>query len=500
MYHNALTQLSTEELIELVLAQAAQIEAQAARIEELTQRVAALEAKLGQPPKTPDNSSVPPSHARKPSRAERRAAKKRKGRPGVFRTLAPNPDQIVETVAECCPHCNHSLTPADQSGFHAYDHIELPPIRPVITRIHRHRGVCPSCRRGFSAPAPEGMAPGSPFGPDLTALILHLHMTQAIGFERLVRLLDEVFGIRISEGAIANMLARAETALTVAAETTAAAVRGSKVVASDETSARVEGKNWWQWVLLSSTAVHHLIADSRGAAVLTDFLGDAKPEVWVADRYAAQAGHGNERQVCLAHLLRDAQYAIDSGDTSFAPGFHKLLQRAVGIGHRRPDLKDTTLAQYQADLDRRLRPPARRQPHHRGRPTARPRYPQMPRRSLYLRHSSRRSRHQQPMRAGAAAQRDLPQSHRRVPLPMGRPDLRRRSVRHRHRPAARPFRSASPPRRPRRTSYPRPSVIRGEQLPFQSVSQSSKIRKNTNKILSVCRVLPKVINVYLVFY
>jgi transposase len=171
---------------------------------------------------------------------------------------------------------------------------------------------------------------------------------------QLVRLLDEVFGIRISEGAIANILARARTPLMVAAETTAAAIRSSRVVASDETSARVAGKNWWQWVVLSSTAVHHLIADSRDATVLTGFLGETKPDVWVADRYAAQAGHGKERQLCLAHLLRDAQYAIDAGDTGFAPGFHKLLQRAVAIGQRRAELKDTTLAQYRADLDRRL--------------------------------------------------------------------------------------------------------------------------------------------------
>src|SRR2546427_1707243 len=347
MYRDELAKLSKDELIALGLAQAAQIE-------ELTRRVAELEAKLGGPPKTPDNSSIPPSQGRKPSRAERTAAKKRTGRPGVSRALAPTPDRIIESVAERCPHCEHTLTAEDQSGFHAYDHVELPPIRPVITRIHRHRGICPSCRRGFSAPPPAGMSPGSPFGPDLTALILHLHVTQAIGFERLVRLLDEVFGIRVSEGAIANMLARAGTPLTAAAETTAAAVRSSKVVASDETSARVEGKNWWQWVLLSSTAVHHLIADSRGAVVLSDFLGETKPDVWVADRYAAQAGHGNERQLCLAHLLRDAQYAIDAGDTGFAPGFHKLLQRAVAIGRRRPDLKDTTLVQYRADLDRRL--------------------------------------------------------------------------------------------------------------------------------------------------
>jgi len=346
MYQDDLAKLSKEELIALALAQTAQIE-------ELTRRIAELEGKLGGPPKTPDNSSLPPSQGRKPNRAERRAAKKRKGRPGVFRALAPNPDRTVASVAEHCPHCEHALTAADQVGFHAYDHIALPPIRPVITRIHRHRGVCPGCRRGFSAP-PPGMPPGSPFGSDLVALIVHLHVTQAIGFERLVRLLDEVFGVRISEGAIANLLGRAGASLTAAAETTAAEVRSSKVVASDETSARVAGKNWWQWVLLSSTAVHHLIADSRGAAVLTDFLGQTKPDVWVADRYAAQAGRGNQRQLCLAHLLRDAQYAIDTGDTGFAPGFYKLLQRAVAIGRRRPDLKDTTLVQYRADLDRRL--------------------------------------------------------------------------------------------------------------------------------------------------
>ncbi len=347
MYQDDLAKLSKAELIALVLAQAAQIE-------ELSRRIAELEARLGGPPKTPDNSSIPPSQGRKPTRAERRAAKRRKGHPGVFRALAANPDRIIESLAQRCPHCAHALTPADQSGFHAYDHIELPPIRPVTTRIHRHRGVCPSCRRGFSAPPPAGMPPGSPFGPDLTALILHLHVTQAIGFERLVRLLDEVFGIRLSEGAIANMLARVGTPLTVAAETAAAAVRNSKVVASDETSARVAGKNWWQWVLLSSTAVRHLIVDSRGAVVLTGFLGQTKPDVWVADRYAAQAGHGKERQLCLAHLLRDAQYAIDAGDIGFAPGFQKLLRRATAIGQRRPELKDTTLAQYRADLDRRL--------------------------------------------------------------------------------------------------------------------------------------------------
>src|SRR5580704_11524120 len=78
MYQDDLVKLSKEELIALALAQTAQIE-------ELTRRIADLEAKLGGPPKTPDNSSLPPSQGRKPNRAERRGAKKPKGRLGVFK-------------------------------------------------------------------------------------------------------------------------------------------------------------------------------------------------------------------------------------------------------------------------------------------------------------------------------------------------------------------------------------------------------------------------------
>jgi transposase len=351
MDRDALERLSKDDLIALVLAREA---AFAAQIGALEKQIAELEARLG-PPKTPDNSSVPPSQGHKPNRTERRA-RKRKSRPGSFRALAANPDRVVATTAERCPHCAQALTPADQPEFHAYDHIELPPIRPVVTRVHRHRGRCPACRRGFSAPAPQGMAPGSPFGPDIVALVLHLHVTQAIGFERLAGLMAEVFGVTISEGAIANMLARAEPKLTEAADAIGAQVRQSAVVASDETSARVKGQTHWQWVLLSSTAVYHTIAQTRAAAVVTDFLDGAVPQVWVADRYGGQAGHGKVRQVCLAHLLRDAQYAIEEGDQIFAPAFKSLLLRAVAIGRRRAGLKDTTLTQYRADLDRRLDP------------------------------------------------------------------------------------------------------------------------------------------------
>ena len=46
------------------------------RLEAAERRIAALEAKLGEPPKTPDNSSLPPSKGQKPNQAEKAEAKR----------------------------------------------------------------------------------------------------------------------------------------------------------------------------------------------------------------------------------------------------------------------------------------------------------------------------------------------------------------------------------------------------------------------------------------
>jgi transposase len=76
MTRDGLERLSKDDLIALVLAQAAQIEA-------LTKRMAELEARLGKPAKTPDNSSRPPSQGEKANRPDQ-PRKPRAGRPGTL--------------------------------------------------------------------------------------------------------------------------------------------------------------------------------------------------------------------------------------------------------------------------------------------------------------------------------------------------------------------------------------------------------------------------------
>ena len=321
----------------------------------LLERVAVLEAKLGQTPKGPGNSSLPPSKGQKANRPVRpkRVRRKRDGA-GATRSLTPEPDHIVDCHAAACRHCGTAVEAADQSLRQSYDHIDLPPVQPVVTRVRIFGRRCPSCRRRVRGSAPAAMPPGTPFGPGIPAMLAYLHHSHHVGFERLGGLMAELFGLRISEGAIASALHRLEPAFTTACAAIKARLLSAPVIASDETTTRVNGVTHWQWVFLSDRAVLHEIAPSRARRVAEEVLGDHRPEVWISDRYAGQQELGRSHQVCLAHVLRDVQYAIDCGDTVLAPKIRDHLRWAIRVGKRRSTLKDSTLATYAAKAERGL--------------------------------------------------------------------------------------------------------------------------------------------------
>jgi transposase len=354
MAPETLDSLDAESLKPLLHQLLARIEDLLAENKKLLARVAELEAKLGQPPKTPDNSSLPPSRGQKANAEPPPAGKSpRKGHPGVARALAESPDATRRFYAERCP-CGAVLDETGQELAKEYDHIDIPPIRPVTTRIALFRATCPCCKARVTASAPADMPEGTPFGPGIAATVTYLHGCQMVSYSRLTEVCQGLLGLTISEGAIANMLARVGTALEAPAERIAARVRKAPVIASDETSARVEGKTWWQWTFGCATAIYFVIAETRGKCVPTAFLAGAKPKMWLSDRLPAQCRHAEEHQFCLAHLIRDAQYAIDHGDTIFAPGFKALLKDACAVGRRRPGLADATIAAHRRRLEREL--------------------------------------------------------------------------------------------------------------------------------------------------
>src|SRR5205823_9113028 len=92
--------------------------------------------------------------------------------------------------------------------------------------------ACPCCGTRVTAQAPSDMPTGSPFGPGIVALVTYLRTRHMVSFNRLVEILEGLLGLTISEGAIANMLARAAEPFAAEAERIETEVRQAPVIAT----------------------------------------------------------------------------------------------------------------------------------------------------------------------------------------------------------------------------------------------------------------------------
>jgi transposase len=289
MDRDALEKLSKQELVEIVL-------------------------NLQRPAKTSRTSSKPPSTDRKARREQAKPGGAKPGHEGHSRVLHENPDEIIDHRPDICPQCHGALDCAlagDVVG--EYDAIEVPQIKPFVRRHRRLCVCCPHCSAKVNAPLPDA-AHGSPFGPRLHGLALYLKTFQAVSFARLEGMLADLFGVKVSQGALVNMLKRSHAPFEARKAEIVKDLRRADMVSSDETGIRIEGLNGYHWVFMSDRAIVHEAQLSRAAQVVRDVMGDHRPNIWLSDGYSAQQGHGHHHQTCLAHLARDVAYALEASD------------------------------------------------------------------------------------------------------------------------------------------------------------------------------------------
>jgi transposase len=324
-----LERLSKEELIELVL-------------------------RLQRPAKTSRTSSQPPSRDRKAQREKSKPGGAKPGHEGHFRALSEDVDRFVDQYPQACPQCQAALVaagPAETVSEH--ETIEVAAIKPFVERHRRLAVRCPSCGVRVVAELPAG-AEGTPFGPRLHAIATYLKTVQALSYERLQGAFADLFGLTISQGGLMNMLRRAQGRFAQRREAAVAALRRATVVACDETGVRIEGSNAYHWVFRCAAAVVHHAAPTRGAVVVRGMMDGHRPAIWLSDRYAAQQGHGDAHQTCLAHLARDVAYAVEASEDFLPSRLHLWLQKVFALAGGIAALAASTIAAKRRALERSL--------------------------------------------------------------------------------------------------------------------------------------------------
>ena len=343
MDRDELLALDKDALVELIL--------------RLYERVTELEARLGRPPKTPGNSSVPPSAGYKPNRAERRRKQRgpKRGHQGLSRRRAV-PDVLVRCRPTACRGCGAALAETGQRRVRRSQVVELPELRPVVIEAWVYAARCAACGERTVGETPAGLEAARTFGPRIEALLGYLHYGHHLSHARLVAVCASVFGLRISEGAIAAALARLAARAEPEVAAIREAVRASPVVNADETGVRVDGRNWWHWVFQTPAASYHTIVPSRGADVVERFLGDARPEVWGSDAFPSQfAAPAGQHQLCLSHQIRDLTYAVEidgAVGARWARALRHVFGRALRLHRERGQVTARTFANRRGRIER----------------------------------------------------------------------------------------------------------------------------------------------------
>jgi transposase len=327
-------------------------------VDHYERQIAELKAEIGRLKKTPRNSSLPPGsehpHA-KPPPDRPRSQRKRGGQPGHEkheRALIPTPQcqQVVPVKPQRCRRCGRKLCGHDPEPLR-HQVWELPPIEPHVSEYQLHRLPCP-CGTTTCAVLPPGVPRGQA-GPRLVALVALLMGCFRQSKRRVALFLEQVLNQPCSPGWVVKLQNQATATLRPSYDELATRLPVQERLGIDETPTKQGPAKAWLWTAVATTFTVFTLRATRAATVLGELLGSSYQGVVNCDR--AKMYYSLPRlQWCWAHLKRDFQALIESGDGPKKRLGHDLMRPTRKLFRLWARYRDGTLTRV--GLERLMKP------------------------------------------------------------------------------------------------------------------------------------------------
>ena len=295
------------------------------------------------PKKDSTNSSIPPStEIGTPKRNQSmrsKSDKKSGGQSGhVGKTLkqSDTPDEVISIAynIDSCKQCGFNLSSviAKLKEKRQILDLDLKETLSKITEYQSYSKVCPQCGcDNHDNTYPKFVAPYISYGKNIMAIVTYLSVVHYLSYNRIVSALATLYKINISEGSVDSLLKRASKLSQNELQVIMNQLEISDKVGIDETGAKVNGSRHWHWVFQNDSCTYIVANKSRGTQVIDDNFTDGFVNaVIVHDNYSSYSSLiASEEQLCLAHKLRDLNYAITCDETQVMKDMKLLLQEAM---------------------------------------------------------------------------------------------------------------------------------------------------------------------------
>lgn len=298
-----------------------------AKIKKQNAEICTLKArldKLEKPKKDSHNSSTPPSKEDIAASEERKrtkslrepSGKKSGGQPGHKGSTLQREERsdfYVEVPLDNCPDCGEDLSHVSGIQKMTRQMIDINFPAPVITQYSILEKVCPNCGHTVCSEFPEGVNGDVFYGPNVQALVVYLCEEHAVSYQRIKRLMNDMFHIDMSEGTINNIVQRMTKRARALYERIKSKIGKSPVAGADETGIDIAGVLHWLWVWQTETASFFKAHAKRGHKAIEDTFDKGLPDtVLVTDRHGAYFSMNvKTHQICLVHLQRNLVYLTE---------------------------------------------------------------------------------------------------------------------------------------------------------------------------------------------
>ena len=293
----------------------------------------------GKPEKNSRNSSVPPSQESIAARELRRTKSLRKpsgkpsggqpGHKGSTLQSVSTPDRIIEHKPAYCKCCGR---PLEGIGYRKIRKTQIMDIKFVIeTSEHQYYEKVCECGSVNNCDAPNCRIK---YGDNIRAFVTYLNVVQCIPFKRIAELISDLSGQKISEGTLQNILKKNSAKADAAYEEIRRRIECAPVVGADETGAAVGKELHWNWIFQNDLLTYVYQLKSRGQQAIDSKFPKGLPNsTLVTDRHQSYFKMNvKNHQVCLAHLLRNAEY-LSELDTKqdWSRRFIHLIAHAIDL-------------------------------------------------------------------------------------------------------------------------------------------------------------------------
>jgi len=267
-------------------------------------------------PKNSTNSSIPPSkdeNRLKHTSSLRKPTGKNPGgqlgHEGKTLEMTSTPDKIIELKPDYCKCCGGSLHEMLAEKEESRQILDIPTVKAVFTEYQTFSKKC-NCGHKTISDFPEKVKSAISYGENIEGLVGYFHARQYIPFARMQEMFHDVFNINISEGGIHCLLNRLADKVDPIYEMIKDRVQNSKVIGTDETGAKVNGKKHWFWTWQTPNCTFIAHSDNRGKDTInTHFPLGFPNSTLVHDAWRAQLNTTAKlHQSCLSHLQRNLKY------------------------------------------------------------------------------------------------------------------------------------------------------------------------------------------------